>query len=1016
MSRLYLAALISFLLFADTASAQEAALFESLEFRNVGPSRGGRATAVAGHRAHPRTFYQGATGGGVWKTTDNGASWRNISDGFFETGSIGSIDIADSDPNVVYVGTGSDGIRSNVIIGRGIYKSTDAGETWEHIGLRDAGQLAAVVVHPTNPEVVYVAAFGSPFGAGPERGVYKTIDGGASWSKMLFVSNNTGAIDIELNPSDPDEVYAAMWTARRYPWSIDSGSETENGIYKSTDGGATWKMSSAGLPDGPTGKIDLAVTPADPARVYALVEAAPEVEGLYRSNDRGDTWRLISNENGIMRRPFYYTNVDADPTNADVVWVNNEGFFKSENGGQDWRRISTPHGDNHDMWINPDNPDIMVQSNDGGANVTLDGARTWSTQHNQNTAELYQIHADDRFPYWIYAGQQDNSTIAVPSAPAGTRAGGASAYWEAVGGCETGPAVPKPGDADIVYSNCKGRFGRYNRRTAQEWHYYVGAVDMYGVNPATLPYRFQRVVPIEVSHHDPNVVYNGSQYVHRTRDEGKTWEQISPDLTAFRPERQVISGTPITRDITGEEHYSTLYVIEESPVEAGVIWTGSNDGPVHVTLDDGETWVDVTPPQLPPEGRIQSIEPSPHQAGKAYVAAYRYLLDDFKPYIFKTEDYGDSWTLLTDGMNGIGTFNPTRVIREDPDREGLLYAGTEYGLFVSFDDGMQWMPFQANLPMTPITDMKVHRKDLLIATMGRSFWILDDLSPLHQLSEDAAMAAVHLFEPRDAYRTRAGGGRRSGADPEYLPSGAVLWYHLTDGLSGDLEMEIADASGNVIRRFTSAERAENEPQVQGMRGPVPIQADPEALETTAGLHRFIWDLRHSGPLSSSGRQGRGPMAVPGSYTVRLRTDGHEMSTGLTVLPDPRLEGDVSLRDMELQLAHNQSVGVQLTRHARAVMAIREALKNLDQGDARRDRLESIRNELVTDNADSYPPRMLDSQLRYLAGMTARADQLPGRDAYERLEVLKTALDAVIQDLEEVLDGMTEGEPATSSQD
>lgn len=1019
MSRFSLLLLAAGLLLADSAwnsapaSAQEAALFETLEFRNVGPSRGGRATAVAGHRAHPHTFLMGATGGGVWKTTDYGTNWENISDGYFETGSIGSIDIADSNPDVIYVGTGSDGIRSNVIIGRGIYKSTDAGETWKHVGLRDAGQLAAVVVHPTNAEVVYVAAFGSPFGPNPERGVYKTVDGGATWTHQLFVSENTGAIDIELNPANPDEVYAAMWTARRYPWSIDSGAETENGFYKSIDAGATWTKIEAGFPDGPTGKMDLAVSPADPSRVYALMEAAPEVEGLYRSNDRGATWRLISNENGIMRRPFYYTNVDADPTNADIVWVNNEGFFKSENGGEDWRRVSTPHGDNHDMWINPDNPNIMVQSNDGGANVTLDGARTWSTQHNQNTAELYQIHTDDRFPYWIYAGQQDNSTIAVPSLPPGTRVGGREAFWEAIGGCETGPSVPKPGDPDIVYSNCKGRFGRYNRRTGQEWHYYVGAVDMYGVNPSTLPYRFQRVVPIEVSPHDPNTVYHGSQFVHRTRDEGKTWETISPDLTAFRPERQVISGKPITRDITGEEHYSTLYVIEESPLEPGVIWAGANDGPVHVTLDDGETWVDVTPAGLPPEGRIQSIDVSPHTPGKAYIAAYRYLLNDFRPYIFRTDDHGDSWTLLTDGTNGIGEFNPTRVVREDPDREGLLYAGTEYGLFVSMNDGMSWMPFQANLPMTPITDLRINQKDLVIATMGRSFWILDDLSPLHQMTERVAMAPGHLFEPRDAYRARYGARRGSSADPEYLPAGALIWYHLADEAEGEITLEIADASGAVIRRFTSGEREEVEPEVQGMRGPVPLQADAEALETSAGLHRFIWDLRHGGPLSSNGRQGRGPMAVPAEYTVRLTHGGETQTAALTLLPDPRLEGDVSQSDMEAQLAHNQAVGAQLTRHARAIMAIRDALEGLPEDHPDHRALTAIRDQLVTDNSDSYPPRMLDSQLRYLAGMTSRADQLPGRDAYERLETLTAALDAVLSELEAVLAGMDQGEPASS---
>ncbi|MCZ6757858.1 MAG: hypothetical protein O7C39_06210, partial [Bacteroidetes bacterium] len=720
-------------------------LFADLDFRMVGPTRGGRVTAVAGHGDQPYTFYFGATGGGVWKSTDAGQNWANISDGFFETGSIGAIDVADSNPDVIYVGTGSEGIRSNVILGKGVYKSLDAGETWEHIGLRETGQIGAVVIHPTNPEVVYVAALGSPFGSNPERGVYKTSDGGKSWHLVLHVSSKTGAVDLELNPANADEVYAAMWFAERKPWTIISGDDKEDGIYKSTDAGRTWKKVETGLPQGLVGKIDLAVTPDDPSRIYALIETEPEKEGLYRSNDRGESWYLVNAQSGLMNRPFYYTNVDADPTNADIVYVNNERFYKSVDAGQEFSRRSTPHGDNHDMWINPNHPEIMIQSNDGGANVSLNGGKTWSTQRNQATAELYQIHVDDRFPYWIYAGQQDNSTIAVPSARPRSLPGGSTAYWEAIGGCETGPAVPKPGNENIIYSNCKGRFARYNRATGQAQQYYVGAANMYGRNPAELEYRFQRVVPIRVSPHDPNVIYHGSQYVHRTRNEGRTWETISPDLTAFRAERQMVSGGPITRDITGEEHYSALYTIEESPVEQGVIWTGSNDGLVHVSRDDGVTWTDVTPRGMPPEGRIQHIEPSPFRGGKAYVAGYRYLLNDFHPYIFRTTDYGASWTLLTSGENGIPDDYPTRVVREDADREGLLYAGTEFGLFISFDDGAHWQSFQLDLPIVPVTDIKVHRGDLVLSTMGRSFWILDDLSPLHQINEHVANSEIHLF-------------------------------------------------------------------------------------------------------------------------------------------------------------------------------------------------------------------------------------------------------------------------------
>ena len=757
-------------------------LFQDLTFRMVGPSRGGRSTAVAGHPDHVHTFYAGYTGGGVWKTDDAGMSWVPISDGFFETGSIGAIRVAPSNSDIVYVGTGSDGIRSNVIDGRGVYKSSDAGESWEHIGLREVGQIGAVEVHPHNPDIVYVAAMGKAFRPSPERGVYKTTDGGRSWDHILFTSDSVGAVDLELNPANPDEIYVAMYRGERKPWTIISGMEAsgeEDGIWKSADGGATWDYLTNGLPSGLIGKIDLAVTPADPDRIYAVVETVEEEEGLYRSDDRGESWRLVSTQRGLMNRPFYYTNVDADPTDADVVYVNNEGFYKSTNGGSSFVRVSTPHGDNHDMWINPNHPEIFIQANDGGVNVTVNGAQSWSTQYNQPTAELYQVDLDDRFPYWIYAGQQDNSTIMVPSNPPEDGSTfGHQGNWKAIGGCETGPAVPKPGDPTIVYSNCKGRFGRYSQLTGQEQQYYVWGGNLYGRNPRDLPYRFQRVAPIEVSPHNAGVIYHGSQYVHKTVDEGINWETISPDLTAFRPERQVVSGEPITRDITGEEHYSVLYVIEESPVQEGVIWTGANDGPVHVTRDGGANWTDVTPP-MPPEGRIQNIDPSPHDPAKAYVAAYRYLLGDFEPYIFKTEDYGQSWVRLTDGANGIPADYPTRVVREDPGTEGLLYAGTEFGIFISFDDGAHWQSFQKNLPVTPITDIRMNRGDMVISTMGRSFWVMDEVAPLLELRAGAAADGHHLFMPKNAYRLRGGGGYgfgpRDPSAPQYSSTGANIF-------------------------------------------------------------------------------------------------------------------------------------------------------------------------------------------------------------------------------------------------
>ncbi len=981
-------------------SAQEAMspaeeLFGDLSYRNVGPSRGGRVTAVAGHRAHPFTFYMGATGGGVWKTEDYGNTWVPISDGYFETGSIGSIRVAPSDADIVYVGTGSDGIRSNVIVGRGVYRSTDAGATWEHAGLREMGQIGAVEVHPANPDVAYAAALGNPWAKSDERGVYRTRDGGRSWDQVLFTSDSVGAIDLELNPANPDEIYAAMWRGQRQPWTIISGMEAsaeEDGIWKSTDGGESWRIVRDGLPTGLIGKIDLSVSADAPNRVYALVETTDPDEGLYRSDDVGETWELVSNQRGIMNRPFYYTGVTADPTDADHVYVNNEGYYESTDGGRTFERRSTPHGDNHDTWINPDNPLIQIQSNDGGANVTLDGGNTWSTQHNQPTAELYQVDVDDNFPYWLYAGQQDNTTIRVPSNPPSTgSAGGHTGDWEAIGGCETGPAVPKPGDPTIVYSNCKGRFGRYNQETGQEKQYYVGFVNLYGANPRDLPYRFQRVVPIEVSPHDPSTVYHGSQYVHKTTDEGVTWEQISPDLTAFRPERQVASGEPITRDITGEEHYSVLYAIEESPVAPGVIWTGANDGPVQVTRDGGRTWKDVTPPDMAPEGRIQTIDPSPHDAAKAYFAGYRTLLGDLRPFIYRTEDYGESWTLLTPGDNGIPADYPTRAVREDPVREGLLYAGTEFGMFVSFDDGERWQKFQRNLPRTPITDIKIRDDDLVISTMGRSFWIMDNITPLRHWDEARTASGPLFLQPLDTYRMRDRGGPSGAPDaPDYSVFGAELDYVLASPARA-VKVDVMDVDGAIIRTFESSGPGVRTEQAQEMRGPFQRQSGAAAPTAHEGLNRFVWDLTVPGP---GGAARGGPMVVPGTYMARLTVDGREQTRSFEVMMDPRVAADgVTIADLQAQFDLGIEIRTAIEDADATIERLEGAMERAAEGSDVRAQLQEIEAELVTDRTiSSYPEPMLRDQLNYLYGNSQSADQEPGEDMYQRLEVLVAELE------------------------
>ena len=976
---------------SQSSASIDPAFFKGLRYRSIGPHRGGRVTAVAGYRKQPHTFYMGATGGGVWKTTDAGDLWVNVSDGFFETGSIGAIAVAESDPNVVYVGTGSAAIRSNVILGRGVYKSTDAGKTWTHIGLRDAGQIGALRVHPQDANVAFVAALGQPFGPNAERGVFRTKDGGKTWQKSLFINDHTGAVSLAINPSNPNEIYAGAWRAGRKPWTIMSGGPaSETGIYKTTDGGDAWSHLTNGLPKDLIGKVGIDVCHANPKVVYALMEASKGEGGLYRSDDAGTTWVLVNKSQQLLARPFYYTYINVDPKNPDTVWINNLGFHKSTDGGKSFRIVPTPHGDNQGMWINPDNPDIFIQSNDGGANVTLNGGHTWSSIYNQPTAEIYQVAVDNQFPYHVYGAQQDNSTLIVPSLPPrDERPDDPIQLWRQGPGCETGPIFAHPTNPKIVYGACKGEFYRMNMETGQTASYWVHPQNRYGHNPKDIRFRFQRVSPMDVSPHNPRVLYHASHVVHRSTDEGVTWEVISPDLTAFEPDKQVISGEPITRDITGEEVYSTIYAFRESTLEAGVLWAGANDGPLHVSRDNGKTWKKVTPASLPPGGRVQNIEPSPHRKGAAYIAVYRYLLNDWQPYIYATNDYGATWTRLTDGANGIPNNYPTRVVREDPDRQGLLYAGTEFGMFISADNGRQWQSFQLNLPVTPVTDIRVHQKDLVISTMGRSFWILDNLTPLHQLNPTVQSAQAHLFAPRAAYRMRYSpmGGRPD--QPEHPPAGAQLDYSLATEPSGDLKLEVLDSTGKVIRAFTSAEPPAPAQPTQGMRA-MAGQFVPQRLSKRAGLNRFRWDLRHESAM--------GPLAVPGKYTVRLSAEGWTQSQPLEVRIDPRLQKDgVTQADLEEQLALNLKIREAINEANKAVRRIDDALKQMDsQPDAAEKvgRLRQLRARLVTASGP-YPQPMLIDQLQSIYRMAMGADRKVGRSTFEYLDVLRKELSGIV---------------------
>jgi photosystem II stability/assembly factor-like uncharacterized protein len=1003
-------------------------LFAGLRYRNVGPARGGRVTTVTGVPQQPLTFYMGSTGGGVWKTVNAGQTWTNVSDRYFTVGSMGDIDVANSDPNVVYAGTGSDGLRSNVAIGRGVWKSTDAGSTWTHVGLATVGNIGGVEIHPTNPDVAFVAAIGNPFKPTPDRGVYRTTDGGRNWSKVLFVSDSTGAVDVEFHPGNPSIVYASMWRAERKPWTIISGAR-EGGIYKSTDGGSTWKKLGGGLPTELFGKSNLAVTPASPNAVWAILEAKPG-SGLYRSDDAGETWQLVSNYAPMLTRPFYYTGVTVHPRDPNTMWAYSEGFYKSTDGGRTWRSQNVPHGDNHDLWINPDAPDIMVQSNDGGANVTIDGGRTWSTLYNQPTAEIYQVAVDNQFPYRLYGAQQDNSTLIVPSLPLSSGAPDSPMQeWMAGPGCETGPIMPHRTNPDTVYGACKGQFSRMSMRSGQEQPYWNGGQSLYGNPGKDLILRFQRVSPMEVSPHEPNTVYYGSQFVHRTRDGGITWETISPDLTLNPPERQQApSGEPITIDVTGEEYFSVVYGIRESLHEPGVIWAGANDGPFHITRNGGRTWTDITPKGLapsspdftrnrfegPPYGcRTQNIEPSPHRAGSAYYAVHCYLLGDFRPFIYRTDDYGKSWTLLTPGDNGIPSDHPTRVVREDPEREGLLYAGTEFGMFISFDNGRRWQPFQLNLPVTPVTDLRVHRGDLVMSTQGRSFWILNNLAPVRQAADRVLASQVHLFRPADAYRHRYAGSfggvessRSDPADPQYPPPGAQIDYWLGE-VAGAVTLDIMDATGRVVRSFTSEGTGETSATGPSMRRMVTEVSGTPRLPRAMGHNRFYWDLRLPGPWDANpGRNGRnGPMVLPGNYQVRLTAGGTTSVQPLAIRMDPRVTRDgVTVAHLREQLEHNLKVRDMVTEVNQLAAAIEEGRTRLRSATSAADTLkmlEDLRAKIVTP-AIRYSKPELQAHIQYLYSMTTQADQKIGRDAITRYATLRKELDDRIAEAKKVL--------------
>jgi photosystem II stability/assembly factor-like uncharacterized protein len=1022
------------------------AAYQGLRWRNVGGARGGRVTGLAGVRQQPHTFYIGASGGGVWKTDDAGINWYPVGDGEITTGSIGAIDVAPSSPNHVWVGTGSAPIRSNVIIGRGVFKSTDAGRSFQFMGLKDSGQIGGLRVHPTNPDIVWLAALGSPFGPTAERGIFKTSDGGKTWKKTLFVDNEHGGRDIEVDWQNPSVLYAAIYRGFRKGWDIISGGPADKGgIYKSTDGGDTWKKLSSGLPGTLIGKIDLDIARSNPNVVYAMVEAPGNEGGLYRSSDAGETWTNVNASQRLRARPFYFNYVTVNPKNENEVWVNELGLHKSSDAGKTFTTVETPHGDNHGMWFNPDNPDIILQINDGGGNVSLNGGKSWSSILNQPHAEYYMVAVDEQYPYRLYVPQQDNTTLIVPSNPSVSWSLDHPAeMWVQASGCETGQIWPRK-DGSVIWGACKGEVGRYNLATGQEKHYWVYPQNRYGHDPDEIKYRFPRQTVVYLSPHDDRIVYQASHVLHRSIDEGVTWETISPDLTAREPEFQIIPGTPITRDITGEEVYSSIYAMIESRLEKGVIMVGANDGPVSITRDNGKTWKRVTPKDLPIGGRIQTVEDSPHRRGTFYVAAYRYLREhDLKPYIYKTTDYGDTWTLLTSGANGIPVDHPTRVVREDPKRQGLLYAGTEFGAFVSFNDGGAWQPLQQNLPATPVTDIKVHRNDLVISTMGRSLWIMDDVTPLQQLAAMYAPAApvmtapaaaggargvpalaqrpaaaptaaavptslpaVHLFQPQDAIRARHVPTPPSAAEPEYSVPGPHFDLYFASAPT-DATLEVKDAKGQTIRSFATAP-ARAGGAGQEMRGPFRRLGGSAAIESRAGMQRFTWDMRYPGPWAANAPGGGagGPIAAPGKYSVTLTAGGQSQTRTFALLVDPRVTRDgVTQLDLDNQLSFQLRLRDTISDARKLADEVTQAMQKASvrppaaapPGVRPMDlKFEHPLQKVwasLNDMPGAYPQPMLLSQLNNVQRMVGNADQRLGKDAVDRLDDLAKELAAL----------------------
>ena len=897
----------------------EPTTYGGLKWRLVGPFRGGRVITVAGVPSQPNTYYFGAVAGGVWKTTDGGNTW----DPLFEkqsVSSIGAIAVSDSDPNVIYAGTGEACIRGNISHGDGVYKSTDAGKTWTNVGLRDTRHIGGLIIHPTDPNIVYVAALGHAYGPSTERGVFRTRDGGKSWEKVLYLDDRTGAIDIVFDPKNPHVLFASLWEGWRTPWILNSGG-AKDGLYRSTDEGSTWKrIEGHGMPEGPLGRIGVSVSGADSNVVYALIEA--KKGGLYRSDDGGEHWALINPDHRFRQRAWYFTHVWADPKNTQTVYIANTGLYHSTDGGKTFDRLPAPHGDHHALWIDPNNTSRMINGNDGGATVSVDGGKNWTTLNNQPTAQFYHVAADNDFLYHVYGSQQDNTSVSIASRTDHGYIGPAD--FMPVGGGESGYVVPDPRNSNIVYADDEGPFfTRFDRSTGQAQSIQQWPEDISGHAANTQKYRYTWTMPIVVSSHNPDVVYHAAQYVFRSNDAGNTWAEISPDLTRNDKSKQLDSGGPITKDQYSVEYFDVVFSLAESPKQDTVLWAGTDDGLVQLTRDGGKNWSNVTPKEVPQWSAISLVEASAFDPAMAYIAVDAHRLDDLRPYIFKTGDFGKTWSKI---VGGLPDNSYVHAVREDPARKGLLYAGTETGVWVSFNDGENWQPLQLNLPTTPIHDLIIHNNDLVVATHGRSFWVLDDITPLRQLTSQIANEPAHLFTPGTAIRSRLGHrDRRRFAIAENPPQGAMLYYWLKEKPKDSIKIEIIDDQGKTLRTVISGAKKEvEETAEEGTE----FDEDPETMHIPAesGLNLFVWDLRGQMPIIiqkaiyDNGKP-TGPLVLPGTYQVRLTVGSNSYTVPIEIKMDPRVK--TSQEDLRKQFELLSKLRDTEDEMNRAILGIRD---------------------------------------------------------------------------------------------